>query len=58
MCDQTTEQRLKDIMAYAAKQRKGSYPAYEQCKRQLEILNLSSREYEQAIIKIAKMLKI
>lgn len=58
MDEPTLEQKLRPIMAYASKQKKGSYSAYEYCKRQLELLDITSREYERAIIKIAEVLRI
>lgn len=54
----TTKDQVDRIIRSAKNNRSGGYRYYSQLKRELELLPLSSREYEDAIIKIARELRI
>lgn len=52
------EERLKGILEDAKKHGKRSYASYSYYKDKFWDLNLSSKEYEQACIELARILKI
>lgn len=56
--DAKTKERVDQIKIYAKKTRRRGYSTYSECKRALEVLDLTSPEYEEAIIDIAKELGI
>lgn len=56
----TTPQALHlvSIMSRAESQRKGDYRVYESLKREIAKMNLSNAEYEDAIKRLAKKLRV
>lgn len=52
------DNRLNSILSMAARERKGDYHIYTMYKRQIEALNLDYKQYEQAIRKLANVLKV
>lgn len=53
-----TDLAVADIVNTAKQCRSGGYPLYLQLRRQLEILPITPRQFEDAIISITKELKI
>lgn len=53
-----TKEKVDSVLAYAKRNKKGGYSVYGLCKRELEILDLTSKEYDQIIIKICRELSI
>lgn len=53
-----TEKTLDSIFEIAARDRKGDYRIYDSYQRQIQRLDLPPKEYESAIIKLSKILKV
>ena len=53
-----TNKTLDSILSIAARDRKGDYRIYDSYQRQIQRLDLSPKEYESAIIKLSKILKV
>lgn len=53
-----TKKTLDSIFEIAARDRKGDYRIYDSYQRQIQKLSLSPKEYESAIIKLSKVLKV
>ena len=53
-----TKKTLDSILEIAARDHKGDYRIYDSYQRQIQSLNLSPKEYESAIIKLSKILKV
>ena len=53
-----TKKTLDSILSIAARDRKEDYRIYDSYQRQIQSLNLSPKEYESAIIKLSKILKV
>lgn len=56
--DKNQEIGLSNILSRARLDKKGSYHIYNSYKRMIEDLMLTSTEYEQAIRKLASVLKV
>lgn len=52
------DDKLKNIIDAATKNKKRDYRVYEMYKRQIEALNLDCEQYEKAIIKLVDVLKV
>lgn len=52
------DEKLNQIFLNAKRACKGSYPTYESYKSQIAGLGLPSKKYEEAIIKLAKILRV
>ena len=53
-----TKKTLDSILEIAARDRKEDYRIYDSYQRQIQRLDLSPKEYESAIIKLSKILKV
>lgn len=53
-----TKKTLDSILSIAARDRKGDYRIYDSYQRQIQRLDLPPKEYESAIIKLSKILKV
>lgn len=53
-----TEERLKTLFKCARKEPKGDYRVYNAYSRQLNELNLNSKEHTEAIRKLCNILKV
>ena len=53
-----TKKTLDSIFEIAARDRKGDYRIYDSYQRQIQKLGLSPKEYESAVIKLSKVLKV
>lgn len=53
-----TKKTLDSILSIAARDRKEDYRIYDSYQRQIQSLNLSPKEYESAIIKLSRILKV
>lgn len=53
-----TKKTLNSIFEIAARDRKGDYRIYDSYQRQIQKLGLSPKEYESAVIKLSKVLKV
>lgn len=56
--DTNTKKTLNSIFEIAARDHKGDYRIYDSYQRQIQRLDLSPKEYESAIIKLSKVLKV
>lgn len=56
--DTNTKKTLNSIFEIAARDCKGDYRIYDSYRRQIQRLDLSPKEYESAIIKLSKVLKV
>ena len=56
--DTNTKKTLDSIFDIAARDRKGDYRIYDSYKRQIQKLGLSPKEYESAVKKKKKVLKV
>lgn len=56
--DKNQETGLSNILSRAQLDKKGNYHIYNSYKRMIEGLMLTSTEYEQAIRKLASILKV
>lgn len=53
-----TKKTLESIFEIAARDHKGDYRIYDSYQRQIQKLGLSPKEYESAVIKLSKVLKV
>ena len=53
-----TKKTLDSILSIAARDRKGDYRIYYSYQRQIQRLDLPPKEYESAIIKLSRILKV
>ena len=59
MTEVNVESRVKRILDEAKKEsRKGRYYVYEEYKSQIQDIPMSSREYDQTIFQLAKILRV
>lgn len=59
MVETSTETKIKRILDDAKKEtRKGKYYVYEEYKSQIQDIPMSSREYDQTIFQLAKILRV
>lgn len=56
--DADTKRKLISILSIATHDHKGDYRIYNSYRRQLQELDLSPKEYESAVIKLSKILKV
>lgn len=56
--DANTKRKLNSILYVASRDLKGDYRIYNSYQRQLQELDLSPKEYESAVIKLSKILKV
>lgn len=56
--DPLTEKKVHYLVSQAKGNRAGGYPLYSSIKRQLEELPIPSADYDQAVRRIAKELRI
>lgn len=58
MNDTQKKERLKSIMARAKLDHKGDYSVYHNYRRLLEELELSPKDFEQAVRKLSNILRV
>lgn len=56
--DAKTQDKVNQMKAYVTRNKHGGNAIYRECKRELEILDVSPKEFDSIIIHIAKELGI
>lgn len=56
--DTNTKKTLDSIFEVASHDRKGDYRIYDSYRGQIQQLVLSPKEYESAVVKLSKVLKV